>query len=243
MTTTTFYWRDKPNFGDYLGPLLLDYFADVSTIWVPAPAAQIVSVGSLLHIVGPEYKGIVLGSGKLFEDTPTPKHANILGLRGPLSAMDYKGEIAIGDPGLLADELVTVEKRHDLGIVPHWSDRDLEHRPEFKKYHPLIIRPESNPLDVLRKIGSCRKIVSSSLHGIIVADAFGIPRRTEMTARFATEGGSFKFRDYNASVGVPFRIGVTQEPARHVVQERQHEIFDSFQEAGDILRQMELDNG
>jgi hypothetical protein len=108
----------------------------------------------------------------------------------------------------------------------------LEHRPEFKRYNPLIIRPSGNPLEVLQQIGSCRKIVSSSLHGIIVADAFGIPRRIEMAERFPREGGDFKFRDYSASIGMPFVVGKTQEAPRAKVADRQHELYDALVEVG-----------
>jgi pyruvyltransferase len=202
-------------------------------------SADLISVGSLLHLLPQDWSGIVAGSGTLFENTPRRfNNAQVLGVRGPLTArgMRNAGTLAIGDPGLLANELVVAHKEHDLGLVPHWSDTDLEHRPEFKKYKPLIIRPDGDPKWVLRQIGSCRKIVSSSLHGIIVADAFGIPRRTETTPRFLKEGGDWKFRDHNAAVGVPFELGKTQEAPRWMVQDRKHEIYDMLRAVGDLLR-------
>lgn len=93
-------------------------------------------------------------------------------------------------------------------------------------------------MQVIRQIGRCRKIVSSSLHGIILADAFGIPRRTEMAASMASpwEGQSYKFRDYAGSVGVPFEVGLLQEPVSHLVDDRQQEIYDMLDELGMRLR-------
>lgn len=229
-TATTFYWRGRPNFGDLLGPLLLAHFADLTTTWAPVAEAQVVSVGSLLHQLPTNWRGVVAGSGKLRETTDLRlMEATILGVRGPLTAVRLahgRRDVALGDPAILANELVSPLKEHRLGLVPHWSDTDLEHRPEFAPFSPLVIRPDGDPLAVLAAIGSCRKIVSSSLHGIIVADAFGIPRRVEMTPRFAQEGGDFKFRDHNAGVGVRHEIGVTQEAPRYLVQDRQHEVFD-----------------
>jgi hypothetical protein len=51
-----------------------------------------------------------------------------------------------------------------------------------------------------------------------------------MTERFAKEGGDFKFRDHCAAIGIPFKVGVTQEPSRYKIQDRQHELFDVFEE-------------
>lgn len=239
MVTTSYWWKGRPNFGDLLGPLLLEHFSDLEVEWAPAAEADLLTVGSLIHQVPLDWAGILAGTGSLWQQKLSPlPNATVLGVRGPLTArgLGLTGSFALGDPGLLANELVVAHKEHNLGLVPHWSDKDLENRPEFKKYKPLIIRPDGNPLEVLRQIGSCRKIVASSLHGIIVADAFGIPRRTETTPRFLQEGGDWKFRDHNAAVGVPFELGVTQTAPRWIVQDRQHEIYDMLVELGNLIR-------
>lgn len=236
---TGYWWVGRPNFGDLLTPLLLQHFSGLPVSWGPLKDADLVCVGSILDQLPQHWDGVVIGSGKLREASHVDLScAKVLALRGPLTAQSVKGvrgDFALGDPGLLADELVTVNKEHELGIVPHWSDTKLEHRPEFQRYKPLIIRPSGDPLEVLRQIGSCRKIISSSLHGIIVSDAFGIPRRTEMAERMPREGGDFKFRDYSASVGVEFKVGVTQEAPRAKVADRQHELYDVLVEAGRLF--------
>jgi hypothetical protein len=189
----------------------------------------------------------VAGSGKLFDrEEPNTVHATFLGLRGPLSARGRRGDLALGDPGLLANELVETPGRvYDLGIVPHWSDTQLEHKfqglkgPGGKPASRIVIRPDEDPLEVVRKIGMCKKIVASSLHGIIVADAFGVPRRIEHTSRFDREGGMFKFQDHNAAIGLKFEVGVTQSPTRHLVQARQHEVFDMLKAARIALMEVE----
>lgn len=227
-TPTTYFWQGYPNFGDRLTPLLMAHFADLHVTHAPIGRAELISVGSLLHLVPWGWEGIIAGTGKLFDrEEPTTSRANIIGLRGPLTARNRKGDYALGDPGLLANELVTVPGReYDLGLVPHWSDKKLARDPRFTKYNPIIINPDADPLQVILEIGMCRKIVSSSLHGIVLADAFGIPRRIEMTDRFKNEGGDFKFRDHNAAVNVPHAIGLTQSAARYDVQTRQHELYD-----------------
>lgn len=232
--TRIFYWKGKPNFGDLLAPVLLDHFADVRGIWSPPATANVVVVGSILDQLPPGWRGIVAGAGKLREYTELDlSQAKVLALRGPLSARGVNGDPVLGDPALLANELVQVDKEYNLGIVPHWSDTTLETR--FKQWKPRIIRPDGDPLEVVAEIGRCKKVVASSLHGIVVADAFGIPRRIEMTPKFATEGGAFKFRDHCAAVRVPFEVGLTQEAPRHVVEPIQQELFDMFRSAGDLL--------
>jgi hypothetical protein len=235
---SAYWWTGKPNFGDALNPLLLDWFGDVRPRRVPAADADVIVCGSVLEHLPAGWQGIVAGAGKMYEQTDLDSRlaaATVLALRGPLSAKGVPGDYALGDPGLLACELVAVDdvdKVYNLGIVPHWSDTTLEHRHEFKGFSPRIIRPDGDPLEVVAEIGRCRKVVSSSLHGLIVADAFGIPRRTEVAVRLEKEGGMFKFRDHCAAVGVPFEVGVTQLAPRWIVERRQHEIYDVLASVG-----------
>lgn len=230
MIQTAYWWRGVPNFGDLLTPLLLRHFADIDVAWAPADKADLIGVGSILEHVPADWAGKIVGSGRLHpEPTTIPAGAEVLALRGPLSAAGVPGDYALGDPGLLANELVHVEtKRFRLGLVPHWSDKDLIRRPEFSRYSPVVIDPRDNPLDVIRTIGECHKIVSSSLHGIILADAFAIPRRFEYTPQFDREGGTFKFQDYSASIATPFEVGKTIQASRFAVNDRKSELYDVF---------------
>ena len=78
-----FWWQLVTNWGDRLSPLLLQRFAHVDAVWAAADEAEVVCVGSVLgNLIKPTYTGIVLGSGKLFEDGIVPPRANILALRG-----------------------------------------------------------------------------------------------------------------------------------------------------------------
>lgn len=234
-TVRAFYWTGKPNFGDLLTPLLLRRFAHLNTELADIDHAPLVCVGSILNLLPASWSGVVAGTGKLNGGhVVNLPHATILSVRGPLTAPNVPVR-SFGDPGILANELVNVDKAHNLGIVPHWSDTGLADRPEFQKYRPLIIDPSGDPLEVLKAIGSCRKIVSSSLHGLIVADAFGIPRRTEIAPRMQYEGGTFKFRDHAAALNLEFEVGVTQAPLRHDIQTLQHRAFDVLEAVGDYF--------
>jgi hypothetical protein len=224
----------RPNWGDWLTPLLLARFAHVQADWTECGSADVVSVGSILgNIMGPWFKGAILGAGKLFEERTVPPNATIWALRGPLSARGVAGSFALGDPGLLADELVQIEtKRYQLAIIPHWSDSALIHDARFIRYDHIVIDPSWHPLTVIRAIAESRKVVSSSLHGIILADALGIPRRFEASANWRSEGGLFKLRDHNAAVGVPTEIGKTQEADANRVSDRKTDLRDAFKQYG-----------
>lgn len=237
----TYYWKGEPNFGDLLTGPLLAKFAKLPSEWAEPADAQLVMVGSLLEHMPENWTGVIAGAGKLHRETKLSfPNATILAVRGPLTARGLRGDFVLADPGLLADELVKIEdKRYDLGLVPHWTDTRLEHDPRFLKYHPRIIRVRDDPLEVIREIGRCKKIVSSSLHGIILADAFGIPRRIEIAPRMLThahqEGGIFKWQDYTTSLNLKFEVGVTQEVNRNVVLDKQHQLFDVFEAIKSIL--------
>lgn len=234
---TAFWWKGRKNFGDLLTPLLISRFSGVDVNWAPARDADILCVGSIIEAVLPDWTGIVAGCGKLYEATDVTdrlQSATVLGLRGPLTADGFSRKgLVLGDPGLLAGELVNVDKEYNLGIVPHWSDTALEH--QFTKYEPHIIRPNQDALTVISEIGRCKKIVSSSLHGIIVADSFSIPRRIEYSTTLDKEGGLFKFRDYSASLGMELVLGKTQMAPRYWIEDMQHELYDMFELLGRMV--------
>ena len=239
-----YWWKVVDNFGDRLAPLLLKHFSNINAEWDSVSHAAIASIGSILEHIPPLWDGYILGSGKLFEFSRLHLHTNtakILALRGPLSAQGVKGTFALGDPGILANELVgPQEKLWDLGIVPHWQDTELADRftalikpPSTTK----VINAGDDPLTVLKQIGASRRIVASSLHGTIVADAFGIPRRVEACQAMEKDGGNFKFCDYSASIKTQFVVGKMQEPSRFRVEDVQFEVFDAYQELRARIRQ------
>jgi pyruvyltransferase len=234
-----YWWNEVPNFGDGLSPLLLEHFTHMKVKWDTISHSKLISTGSILEHVPPLWDGTILGSGRLLENSrlhlqqmKSGVTAKILLLRGPLSARGIPGNYGLGDPGLLADELVGPQKKlWDLGIVPHFSDMDLVKRftALIPKQHSIkVISPSKDPLTVVKEIGSCYRIVTSSLHGMIVADAFGIPRRVEYCSKMDKDGGDFKFRDYSASIQTPFETGKMMEPSRTSIEDIKYNIYDAY---------------
>lgn len=241
-----YWWKEVPNFGDALAPYLLEHFADIKVEWDTISHSQIASIGSVLEHIPPLWDGYILGSGKLHEDSRLQImqmgkiSSKILALRGPLSARGIGGSYALGDPGILADELVGVQpKQWDLGILPHFMDGELVAR--FAKLMPAgtiikAINPSDDPLEVVRQIGGCHRIVTSSLHGMIVADGFGIPRRVEMCSALKKDGGDFKFRDYSASIQMKWEAGKMTEVSRFRVEDVKFAVYDAYRALGKALK-------
>ncbi len=226
-----YWWAQRPNFGDLLTPLLLARFANITAVWSPPENADLVCAGSVLDVLPHGWTGVVAGSGVLHEHTRIDlRHATILGLRGKLTwelaQSGHKTDCVLGDPGLLVSEIVPeVEKTHALGVVPHWTDLDLASQHPDGHY----INPRRDPVEVVTEIASCEQIVASSLHGVVVADAFGIPRRVEPFAPKRYEGGTFKFIDYGTGLGFRTVFGKMQKVPDELVDARQGELFTMFE--------------
>lgn len=229
-------------FGDSMAPYLIERFTDYRAEWERIGKADVVSIGSVLEHLPALYDGFILGSGRLYPDSVLRLYGGsqrVLALRGPLTAKAWPKDVALGDPGLLANELVSPQvKQYDLGIVAHWSDNDLSCDTRFysTKWTTKVIHVSDNPLDVIATIGQCRKIVTSSLHGLIVADAFGIPRRFEPTAQFTKEGGMFKFEDYSLSIGTKLTVSETIHANPRIVGNRKHELWDAYRTLDNLIR-------
>ena len=248
--TTAYWWKKELNFGDLLTPLMLRHFTETEPVHSGPNNPQVVLVGSVLDSIPSEnYTGIGAGSGMLHCKTRVNlSNAHVLGLRGKLTEQNCSGirqtDYVLGDPGLLSSELVYTERdKHQLGIVPHWTDKELfkKELAKSEKYGyatPILINPAQDPIEVIKLIGSCKKIVSSSLHGIIIADSFNLPRRTEtFPAMFSSkyEGTKFKFEDYSSVINQPIEFGVLQEAPKVIIDTRKAELFDMFKELKGIL--------
>lgn len=135
----------------------------------------------------------------------------ILALRGELTRKacekitNKKINCVTADPGLLAPLLLDEipEKQYSLGIIPHVSEKDM---PEYVKIKEsvngsIIIDLSKDPKEVLKQIASCEAVISTSLHGLIFADSFGVPSRwCEMTDKILGKG--YKYRDYYSAFGI-----------------------------------------
>lgn len=164
-------------------------------------------IGSLLAFA--DENSIVWGMGFLKYGEKTrgiPK--KILAVRGPLSreailAQNIECPAVFGDPILLYPKFYQpkIKKKYSLGIIAHFSDVDNAWLKNFENEKEIkLINVKQSGNGFVDDVLECERIASSSLHGLVVADAYGIPS-TWIRFSGADEGKGFKFRDYFLSVG------------------------------------------
>ena len=124
-------------------------------------------------------------------------------MRGKLS-FQYLGlidkNVALGDPMVLIDLVTTRSsfKDIDIGLVPHTINASHFRNSSYSGRF-TIIDPRLPPMEVINLISRCKRLISQSLHGLIVADAFGVPNIwLEPSSNII--GGQFKFLDYFSTV-------------------------------------------
>ena len=212
------YWKrsSRQNLGDVCGFLLAERLCERPCYYEPLKTGRptFVLIGSVLS--SKIHKNCTIwGAGFIGPDESLSSGLRVVATRGPLSLqrlrqLGYTDSIAIGDPALLLPlvfpkEHITPE--YDLGIVPHYVDKTsfaerFNGPSSTRQASHIVIEIETDNLErFIDTLLSCRFIVSSSLHGVIIAHAFGIPA---VWVRFSHDvvGGNFKFHDYFLSVGI-----------------------------------------
>lgn len=227
---TKVFWCDKcgrgANFGDQLGPVLLRRYG-LEVEWAPAPEADLISVGSIVRHVPDGWTGTILGTGLTRPGTAHDlSAARVLAVRGAHTRDEARlpRGTALGDPGILVDELLPERppKRRRAVIVPHYFDRRMRWRHLGTAKADVL----GDVRTLLADIASAEVIYTSSLHGLIAADALGVPQVFEPSER--VPGGQFKFQDYASAFGETMTPGVRRLTDRSAMAERQHELRSIF---------------
>ena len=128
----------------------------------------------------------------------------MLALRGELTRAHLDASPrALGDPGLLVANLgIPTVPAVPAALVPHLSHR---RQPEVLALHQRhrdrlrLVDAAGTPEAVVRAIAGSGAVISTSLHGLIVADALGVPAAWAMPAP-PLAGSRFKFHDYESVV-------------------------------------------
>jgi pyruvyltransferase len=174
-------YRNK-NFGDLLSPIIVKhllYQKGITGIEKTITTKHLYACGSILDLG--YQNATVWGSGILGHLTSLMKiyrKLDIRMIRGPLTKEFLKSaghEVPelYGDPAILMPKIYkpNVSKENKFGIINHYAENDWK-----VKMGARVINPRNeNPLCVIDEINKCEIIISSSLHGIIIAEAYGIP--------------------------------------------------------------------
>ena len=161
---------------------------------------------------------IIWGTGFLREPENNEvffrKDIKINALRGKLSKnkvqiiLNKELDIALGDPGILISDIIP--KLHSkngnlVGVIPHFREQD---NIEFEKLknrfeNAIMIDLKGDPISVLQQISACNYILSSSLHGLIIADSYRIPNLPIFVSD-KVKGDGFKFSDYYSNFDLEY---------------------------------------
>ncbi|SFR90912.1 Polysaccharide pyruvyl transferase [Microbacterium sp. cf046] len=204
VVVPTYWWDGHPNFGDAMTSWLLPTYG-VLPVHRVASRARLAGVGSVLEFLPDDFDGAIWGSG-LIRDEPHPlPRAHALAVRGPLSRerIGAADAVALGDPGILVSRhLRRPAPKWDVGLVPHGHHRSHERflaLADAAGSRVRVVDVHQEAASAVREIAACGLIVTTSLHGLVTADSFGIPA-VWTTLDPPLEGGDFKFRDYEAAL-------------------------------------------
>lgn len=220
------YWSNsKPNFGDWLSPAICAAVCHREVRYASIKRCDLVALGSLFERLPTGWLSRSLhvwGTGSIQQQTPQRFKHTLHAVRGPRTASlgivagrASTQEPVFGDPGLLAEMLLPTGHQRNasitLGIIPHYKDADLPGIAAMLAHFPQakIIDVFDSPQRVVERIARCHHVVSSSLHGLIVADALGVPARW-LQLSDAVRGGGWKFRDYFESFDEPMPTRITR---------------------------------
>jgi pyruvyltransferase len=225
-----YYWNERwhgrtfVNFGDYLSLKLVEKIVGSPLrIWKRTASwkeRKMLAIGSIMYFA--RENDVVWGTGvsgrKQDKSDFKFTHLDVRAVRGPLTRAFLMDNFQIpcpeiyGDPALLMPYLFTEFKRqkhpkYDYIIIPHYSEEELFLKEEWDN----VVYPTEPWDEVVRKILDSRFVISSSLHGIVVAEAYGIPARM---LHVSDNEPIFKYQDYYLGTNRPnFKYATTVEEA------------------------------
>lgn len=208
-------YAESPNFGDGLNVPLIEYLSGKKVLiskfmprFLKRNHDTYAIIGSILQW-SPD-NCIVWGAGFITDNKiKIVKPKKIHAVRGPLTRkifLDNNVECpeVFGDPALLLPFIYNpeIEKKFEIGFIPHFMNKKSEYITQYHDNTNCLV------LDILKRVDynvfidqilSCKYIVTSSLHGLIMAHSYQIP---VLWVQYSVDliGGRFKFDDYLHSV-------------------------------------------
>jgi pyruvyltransferase len=192
-----FWFTGTANLGDVLAPVIVRAILGREPLLVNRSyKGKLVSTGSVLSAAQPGDQ--VWGSGLLLPEKFDGRGVRFLAVRGPRTRSLITGEVPerYGDPAMLLPSIYmppSVGKRFEIGVIAHYRDNVDQLRKDNAVL--WIDVQHMNWRATIEKINQCELVVSSSLHGLILAEAYGVPA-VWVKADGPIKGGAFKFHDY-----------------------------------------------
>lgn len=195
------------NFGDYLSVVVCREVAKKNGIDIDAhlnKTKHLYAIGSIIFYGLQE--ATIWGSGLLHEakKSRTPKiyKLDIRAVRGPMTrASLIKNGFSVpeiyGDPAILMPLFYTPRKLplKDYVVIAHKNTSlDIEK----DKVVNILTDDYNRTID---EIVNSKLVISGSLHGIIIAESYGVPAILMSSVLDPTDGDLFKYKDWYYSTG------------------------------------------
>lgn len=200
---------DAPlNIGDTLTPVVFEYIKNKYSL-VEKKLKQTTHLNMIGSIIAfKKYDAVIWGSGILNEDFErkikfNAKHVkyDVRAVRGPLTRdilirCGYDCPNVFGDPAILMPLIYKPKnkiKKYKISIIKHYRD-DTEIP---NGLHEISV-VTSDYKYFIDEICASELVVSSSLHGLIIAESYGVP-----TIWYNPQDrGTFKYKDWYLSIGI-----------------------------------------
>ncbi|HEY1474619.1 MAG TPA: polysaccharide pyruvyl transferase family protein [Pseudolabrys sp.] len=235
-----FYFTKVKNVGDQINPILVSRLFGLDAVLASQDEEHLLAVGSLMGFANRHSK--IWGTGVLHPSVASGDIVaeNVYAVRGKLSyqALCDRGlrlrDIPLGDPGILVSKMFAQgprsDKKYRLGVAAHYVDRMHPWVQNMVQDPDVVdLNVHADPEEFLSNVAACEAVVSSSLHGLIFAEALGVPNVwIKLSDKVLGEG--FKFRDW---------FSLAQAPQREPVLPRDLTIAACMQQAS--LHGMQVD--
>ena len=190
---------------------------------------------------------IVWGTGLIEPVKPAQSKHHYVAVRGCETRnciRNIDANVVLGDPGLLAHLLIDNHTRrsktHRVGLICHYKDKNNPTVAQICERHTDIVEIDifAPVQQILEQIMACEVIFSSAMHGLIAADALGIPNAW-MQLSDRVKGAGFKFRDYYSVFGMEAQPLTLED---QLVTDQLVTIVDNYQRKGiDKIQRMLID--
>jgi hypothetical protein len=205
------WWMEQPypgNLGDILNPYIVERLCGLPPRFVPK-GDGILAIGSVIKFAREGTHVWGAGTPRM-TDSLSPK-ASYHAVRGPLTRQlvlesgGHAPEI-YGDPAMLMPLIrPAAQKRHRLGVIRHYTHASLPLQISGDVVEIGLDRVGYSDIEQFTdELTACEAIISTSLHGLIIAHAYGIPTRRAVfsAADKQIPGDGTKFSDHYAAFGI-----------------------------------------
>lgn len=239
----------EDNLGDYLSKVVVEWMLEQKSLTLSTKISEgvrkhLYAIGSIM-LMGYQ-NATVWGTG--FPFSPSYLRAifnskyfrklDIRAVRGPLSRkilvdLGFDCSSVYGDPAVRMPLIYTphdIEVQLDYLVIPDFSMENT-----IRKIIPedhIISMKTKDYKKVINKICSAKVVVSSSLHGIILAEAYGIPA---VFVQDRPEKFNFKYQDWYESTNRTMEVYTNLEKALTVekkevpdLNQMRKNLIDSF---------------